>query len=236
MKSKYNLIAIALVLTAAFAFTASVSAQAISGSYWYNGDANGVNGLANERNTIVSDAAVYDDFNVGGSGITVTGVYSRDLVTTGFAINGADWEIRANVSAGNGGTLVASGFSQNPIFTPTGRTFFNLPEYTVEVLGLNVSLNANTRYWLMVRPVDSGSGRSFNSTTSGANCVGSPCGNDGTSFFNSTFFGANFSPTSTQLGFDADFSDGVIVPEPSTVALVACGLGALVVAIRRRRA
>jgi hypothetical protein len=227
---------LALALTAARVLITTAIAQALTGSLWYNGDFNGVNGLANERNTIVSDAATYDDFDVGSS-ITVTGVYSRDLVTTGFSITGADWEIRSGLSGGNGGTLVASGFTPTPIFTPTGRSAFNLPEYTVEVTGLNVNL-ASGIYWLMVRPVDSGTGRSYNSTTTGANCVGMPCGNDGNSFFNSTFFGANFVGTSTQLGFNADFSDGVIgtvVPEPATVALLTCGVGALLIALRRRR-
>jgi hypothetical protein len=54
---------LALALTAAFALN-TASAQAPPGSLWYNGDFNGVNGLPNERNTLVSQAAVYDDFNV----------------------------------------------------------------------------------------------------------------------------------------------------------------------------
>ena len=42
---------IALVLAVMFTFTARASAQALSGSLWYNGDLNGVNGLSNESNT-----------------------------------------------------------------------------------------------------------------------------------------------------------------------------------------
>ena len=55
---------LALALTAALVLNTTAIAQAPPGSLWYNGDFNGVNGLANERNTVVSQAAVYDDFNV----------------------------------------------------------------------------------------------------------------------------------------------------------------------------
>ena len=67
----------------------------------------------------------------------------------------------------------------------------------------------------------------------GTNCVGTPCGNDMNAFFNSTEFGAFF-----QGGQPYDFSNGVIgtvVPEPATVALVTCGVGALLIAFRHRR-
>ena len=37
-----------------------------SGILWYNGDLNNINGLANEVNTAVTDAHVYDNFVVRG--------------------------------------------------------------------------------------------------------------------------------------------------------------------------
>jgi hypothetical protein len=248
MKNKYNLIAIALVLTFAFALTAGASSPSYSAygpgnylggggdlppnTYWYNGDFNGVNGLANERNTIVSQAAVYDDFNVT-SAITVTGLFSDNLLNT--TVTGADWEIRSGISEGNGGTLIASGTTNAPSVTLTGRSGFGFLEYMVEVDNLSVNL-APGHYWMNVTPIGNGTNRSFNSTTSGANCVGTPCGNNMNAFFNSTFFGANFTSTANE-GQPTDFSNGVIaVPEPATVALLTCGLGALVIAIRRRRA
>src|SRR5207249_3884094 len=77
MKNKYNLAAraslVALVLTAAFTLNASAA------TLWYNGDFDGINGLANEKNTIVSQAAVYDDFNVTGPGWNVNAVFSDNL-------------------------------------------------------------------------------------------------------------------------------------------------------------
>jgi hypothetical protein len=244
MKNKYNFTAraalFALALTAAFVLNTTAIAQAPPGSLWYNGDWNHVNELANERNTDVSQAAVYDDFNItGGPMWHITAVFSDNPEST--VITGADWEIRTGLSAGNGGTLIASGTTNSPVVTPTGRSGMGYNEYMVEVTGLNVflpMLPAGQHYWLNVTPVGNGTGRSFNSDTSGANCVGTPCGNDANAFFNSTFFDANFQPTSTQ-GQPGDFSNGVIgtvVPEPATVTLLICGAGALGIALRRCRA
>src|SRR5437868_1178081 len=175
---------------------------------WYNGDFNGVNGLANEENTSIGSgefASVYDDFIVPSPGWSVTGVFSDNLANT--IVTGATWEIRQGVSEGNGGTLIASGMTMTPIVTPTGRSGFGFTEYMVEVTGLNVSLAPGT-YWLNVTPIGDLTGRSFDSTTSGANCVGSPCGNDMNAFFNSNFFGANFTSTANE-GQPSDFSMGV---------------------------
>ena len=92
-------------------------------------------------------------------------------------------------------------------------------------------------YWLNLTPVGFGHGSSLNSTTSGANCVGSPCGNDDNAFWNSTSFGVFFDHTYNHGQGENDFSMGVIgmeVPEPATVALLTCGAGALLIALRRR--
>src|SRR6266478_3981727 len=175
---------------------------------WYNGDFNGVNGLANEENTAIGSgefASVYDDFNVTDGGWTLTAVFSDNLIST--TVTGATWEIRQGISEGNGGTLIASGMTMTPVVTDTGRGGFGFQEFMVEVTGLNVSLAEGT-YWLNVTPIGDLSGRSFDSTTSGANCVGTPCGNNQNAFFNSNFFGANFTSTSNE-GQPTDFSMGV---------------------------
>src|SRR5207249_11154773 len=55
------------------------------GPLWYNGDFNGVNGLANEDNTSLGSgqfASVYDDFIVTGGGWSVTAVFSDNLSST----------------------------------------------------------------------------------------------------------------------------------------------------------
>jgi hypothetical protein len=166
----------------------------------------------------------------------VTALFSDNLMTT--VVTGADWEIRTGISEGNAGTLVASGTTNSPLVIPTGRG--EIPEYIVEVTGLNVflpMLPSGQHYWLNVTPVGNGTGRSWNSTTSGTNCVGTPCGNDQNAFFNSTFFGAYFTSTSNE-GQPYDYSMGVIgtvVPEPATLALLTSGVGALLIMALRCR-
>jgi hypothetical protein len=241
MKNKYYSVSraalLALALTAAFALNTTAIAQAPPGSLWYNGDFNDVNGLANERNTLITQAAVYDDFNVTAPlGWHVTAVFSDNLFSFGLPITGADWEIRTGISEGNAGILVASGTTNSPVVTATGRSGFGFIEYMVEVTGLNVflpMLSSGQHYWLNVTPIGNGTGRSFNSTTSGANCVGTPCGNDGNSFFNSTTFGTFFQGPGVN-----DFSNGVIgtvVPEPPPWAMMAMGAVVLIGVQRLRR-
>src|SRR5262249_45561472 len=148
-------------------------------------------------------ARIYDDFNVPAPGWHIDTVWSDDLMST--TATTAHWEIRSGVSSGNGGLLIASG-DNAATQTPTGRTGFGYTEYMVEVTGLSIDLAPGT-YWLSVTPVDSGRGRSFDSTTSGTNAVGTPPGNNDNSFFDSTFFGANFAPASSYVGTSpADFS------------------------------
>jgi hypothetical protein len=249
MKDKYCSLVRAtlpvLSVTAAVAFAASVSAQGLPGSIWYSGDDSGDTFLSNEYNTIVSDAETIYNFVVpAGQTWNVTSLYSNDAETAPLVLSGANWVIRTGVSNGNPGTTIASGTSDaahtNNILN--GQGGFGLQDYFVQVTGLNFNLTggaSGTEYYLNVSPIGavSGSGRSFNVPTSFFNHVGpGSVGND--SWFNSNFFGANFIPASTQVGSPADFSDGVIgtvVPEPATVTLVTCGVGALLITVRFRR-
>jgi hypothetical protein len=124
-----------------------------------------------------------------------------------------------------------------------------LPEYTIQVTGLNVALGSGT-YWLSVSPMDSGVGQSFESGTIGANSVGTPAGNDGNAFFNTsgslqTVPPGNYTPTNLIAGSPTDFSEGLTgvetpvtaeTPEPASMTLLAIGAcGMAGYAWRRRR-
>lgn len=179
------------------------------GALWYNGDFDFVDGLTNEQDTFASGYAhIYDNFDVtDGGGWDLTSVFSHDLIST--TVIGASWEIRSGVSGGNGGTLVASGSTSSPSVVPTGNNAFGFDEFEVSV-PVDVHLDPGT-YWLNVTPIGNLDGnRSFNSTTDGTNCVGTPCGNDDTAFLDSDLFGANFEPVADFGAQFHDFSMGVI--------------------------
>ena len=209
-----------------------------AGTLWYNGDFDGFGGLSNELglNSPFNDGRTYDDFNVTGPGWFLTDLFSNNLMTAGLVATMADFEIRSGVSAGNGGILVASGTSA-ATQTPTGVSFFGQIENEIRVTGLSITLAPGT-YWLNIRP-HIASGRSFVSTTSGTNAMGTPPGNNANSFFDSQSFNSNFSPTSNINSGFADFSmgvDGQVVPEPSTLLLLGFGLAGLGFLRRREEA
>jgi hypothetical protein len=179
--------------------TPTVTPTPPPGALWYNGDFPGEatgNGLANEAETSLGSgqfAFVYDDFNVPDSGgWDIDSVFSNNLEDTN--VTAAVFEIRSGVSSGNGGTIIASGTTVTPVVTPTGRSGFGFTEFMIEITGLSIHLDAGT-YHLSVWPVGDLTGRSFNSTTAGANCIGTPCGDDANAFWTSNFFGVDFIPT-----------------------------------------
>ncbi len=214
---------------------------------WYNGDFDGRDAIVNQTGS--PDGLVYDDFVVPtGQTWTISSVFSNDLLYDGpQAGQTAYWEIRSGVSAGNGGTLIASGDGADTQ-TPTGNYVvvipgvFNVYEFTNSVNVTGVTLTAGT-YWLAVAPDVSNveNGGSLITTTSGANAVGTPPGNEGNSFVTSTFFGQYFLPTSDpsiEGPGTWDYSMGITtVPEPPslTLAFIAAAASASCLWARRRR-
>jgi hypothetical protein len=228
-------------LAAAAALVVTASSAQASAVLWYSGDFDFTTGLANEINTSIGDARVFDDFTVtDAAGWSIDRIWSNNL--TGFTgVTQASWSIRRGVGLGNGGTIVASGTSA-ATQTATGRTGFGMTEYTIMVSDLDIDLDPG-QYWLQVTPIGRGTGRSFNGTTSGAGLVGLAM--PGASFVNSPSFAVNFVAANSALGMPAplNFSMGVAgtvsvsnaVPEPGTLLLAGLALlGAG--AVRRRRA
>lgn len=189
----------------AFALTAAVPTLC-SAALFYGGDYDGRNALANYVNGEHGGTGkTYDDFNVSGGPVTVTSVWSNNLVD-GMTFGSAEVEIRTGVTSGNGGTVVFSGAFPCTL-TNTGRTIFGQPEKQVRVSGLSFNLSPGT-YFLSVAPVGSGSGVAFVSTTSGANAAGAPIAN-GNSFINGSPSSYNWSSTSFLGPGNWDFSMGV---------------------------
>jgi hypothetical protein len=181
--------------------TAAISHAAV---VWYGGDFDGRNGAPNEVNGLLSEAKTYDDFTLT-SPTLVTGAWSNNLFDS-FTATTAEIEIRTGVSTGNGGTVVFSGTFPATI-SNTGRSGFGMTERQVKVTGLSVALSPGT-YHLSVTPVGGGSGRSFVSSTSGANSVGTPIAN-GNSFVNSAELAFNFANANYLGAGNWDFSMGI---------------------------
>jgi hypothetical protein len=125
------------------------------------------------------DSAIFDDFIVSDGGWKIEaltaymGGYEMALPET------AEWEIRRNMSVGDGGDLVASGKTTKFTWTATGAKGKVLEEYIlrVDISDEHVVLPPGT-YHMMLRPVMSLSElTTFLFITRGGNGIGAPLGN-----------------------------------------------------------
>jgi hypothetical protein len=213
---------------------------------FYGGDFNAndpnANGLANETDGIVGGspygAATFQNFVIpDGQRWDVESLFTNNL-TNFVGPQSAYWEIRSGVSEGNGGNLIASGtgnLGNNFTWTPTGRSGFGLLEYQAHVTMSSIDLGPG-QYWFAVVPNDDGNNtRSFNSNTPGPNCAIGNCV-PGQEFFNSAFFGANYTNANNEGAFNIFSSgvDGTVIPEPSSLIMLGSGLLGVVGVIRRR--
>jgi len=174
---------------------------------WYNGDRQpAIPSWGNWYNSAQSFTRVYDDFVVPDGGWTIVGVFAHiDAESTG--VTQASWEIRSGMSAGNGGSLLASGISY-ATQTQTGVVGGGAYTYLLEVDGLSVELGPGT-YWLSVAPVTV---NTYLCATLGVNAIGHPPGNDGQAFSSGSpgSFSAALQTTGSG-GTSGDFSLGVLI-------------------------
>jgi List-Bact-rpt repeat protein len=181
---------------------------------WYSGDTTAPSTYANGNDYETSPLYwVYQDFVIPASspGWSITSVFSNNYIpTAGPLPTSAQWVIRSGVPAGNGGAVVVSGGSSITLAT-TGRSASSgsipLTEYKVQIDGLSLNLPPG-HYWLAVAPEGPSPGvDSLASQTSGANCVGTPCGSSGSAFLQQVNpLGGGFSAVSGAV----NFSMGVI--------------------------
>ncbi len=200
---------------------------------WSNGDLDFQSGLISTDSPAVV-GIVYDDFNVTSTyGWNVNGASGNFYYTTDVVGTTANWEIRSGVSEGNGGTLVASGTAAVTL-TPLGPYKIYNVEH-VSITGLNVNLSPGT-YWLGFQPITT-AGYGYVGSTSGANAVGTPPGNDANAFHTRADLDLYFAETTTLENAGHDYSLGVsgtvAVPEPAHWILLP--LGGLALLLWRRR-
>lgn len=183
------------------------------------------NGLANETTTFVIGspygAATWVPFTVPvGQTWQVTGLFTNNFSSFGVLdqypntpTSAALWSINEGLGAGNPGTMIAAGTAGATI-TPTGRSSFDLNEYTVQVEGLNFVLTSGT-YWLSVVPLCTNISDPFCAevfflsdseyiNTAPANAFG-PAEPVDSAFFDSSFFGLSFDPANGSVGACAGF-------------------------------
>jgi hypothetical protein len=187
---------------------------------WYNGEwQSGIPGLANWYRTPHEFSRVYDDFVVPKGGWTVVAVFSDNRMDFS-RVESASWEIRQGVSPQTGGRLIASGVNPaiQTMIPGNGQSSRGpLVSYRIQVNGLRLQL-APGRYWLSVAPV--GSGKSYLDATLGRNALGNPPGTNGLAFLDSSLHTLRFEEAETvgsrgQLGIARDFSQGVLILDPS---------------------
>jgi hypothetical protein len=124
---------------------------------FYGGDfSNDLNSYAlwDENTLFYPNTSTYGAVRVPkGHSVVVEGILFQIQFDPSFLLDprGVTWEIRKGVTAGSGGTVIASG--QGPVAVqPTGR--FDIgPEYTVAIkTGGDVPLTGGT-YWFNITPV-----------------------------------------------------------------------------------
>jgi hypothetical protein len=185
--------------------------------YFHGGDLDGRNGLANEMNTLVSDARTYDD--VRARKLWEQDCYSSNNLMSFTGLVSANVEVRGpgNMSEGNGLAQYYYAKEAKATQVPTGLSAYGYTDYTV--LSCGHAQQFQGHYYINVQPIGFGSGRSFQSTTDGLAHggtggvygvgKGSPLANDNT-WFDSTYFGYTFTDTANVFGAGTwDFSGGI---------------------------
>jgi hypothetical protein len=177
-----NLVSAGVKGASASAPTAPLTPAYCSPCLYYSGDFNAAyahaDAFSNENTRTVGNSRLYTPVTPDHNW-SVTKLFHNTFTPAGQVLDptSVPWEIRTNVSQGNGGTLIASGSSPGTL-TATGRTAFGLTEYTLMItLATPVALTQGVTYWVNEMPQCSNTGnaacitRFFESNVDPANPV-----------------------------------------------------------------
>jgi len=154
---------------------------------FYGGDLDFRAAVSSDRNTAITDSWTFDDVDWTGGIVTEVWGHFVSNRDTGVPVAG-DVAVYQGMAEGIWGQQVIEiwDVTDGLMWTPTGNVFGARDEY---------KLRFNVRFYLPpgsyhvgVRPVGTGRGQNFITSTSGDNARGVPIGN-GNSFFQSQFFG-----------------------------------------------
>ena len=176
----------------------------------FDSNASDANGLANEFDLVVSTgAAVYTPFIVPkGKTWTITGLFTNNILSAGVLDPATSpYEIRKGIPAtgGGGGKLVCHGMKKSTAIQTGIIRGYPFLIWAVSVRGIKGCTLKSGKYWMSVIPYCTNSNddvcinsyRSFLSNDDGAMAHRfGPLEPANGSFFNSTYFGANWDPTS----------------------------------------
>jgi hypothetical protein len=218
-----------LPLAVPLAFSYATATPAAADTLWYNGDPDGQGFAANQIFWLgqrQSNRTIWSDFTIPTTdeGWNIDTVWSNNLLYSQASAPTASWGIVTNLSRRRddvpflNGETVAFGRSPATI-TPTTFTVSNQPVSTLSVSGLNLYLEPGT-YWLAVRPFyDLGDRFSVPAaaivTTSDANAIGTPPGNNGNSF--TVGYSIDFYPDNRDYSMGISGTVSRSIPEPTSM-------------------
>ena len=172
--------------------------------FFYGGDLNpfdiNADGFSDENTLLITGGSATYGAVILPYQAALQGIVFNILATDAFDPKTATYDIRENVSEGNGGFSLQSG-SSNIQIVATGRNAFGLYEYEISVHFPTVTLEPETEYWFNVEPqclngATDGScyvGRFFvSNTTQGTNNIKGTQQPGHSMFFNSTYFGFTY--------------------------------------------
>ncbi len=182
---------------------------------FYGGDnnPNDINsaGMSDENTLLITGGSATYSAVTFPSHASVIGIMFNIQASDAFDPKTATYDIRENVSDGNGGFSVQSGSATVQI-VQTGRNIFGLFEYSIAVHFPTVTLEPGVEYWFNVEPqclngAQDGScflGRFFvSNTTQGTNNFHGSYQPEHSMFLNSSFFGFDYTNwCDASLGFN----------------------------------